>query len=322
MAHLTVAANEKTFVKLFDTLRDNFQFEKSDSVSFGQFTAAYHIKLHLEGGSVDLRSDNTIKIEELDIKWDILDLTLGFDIPEICIGGFCIIPIPFDGCALEFPEWCVFEDNPDIEVTLPLGGFTSEITAVASLLTKYTVHPERLATMDAWDAQDTPASPTTQTPFVKSVANRWQIFVDPQTLDIDPIDIADTVGDLLENLVEAAIDNLLFFLPGFVKDIIKAILGSIIDLIRVILDIPDDIQEWISDLLNVSIGILNIVATVLADFFAAKFPILEIEDPYPMLPKADNPNTPSPDLVPVKIPILDLKVFNNDVEMVLEANVG
>jgi hypothetical protein len=321
MAHLTVAAKEKAFVELFETLRDNFEFEKSDSASFGPFTAAYHVKLHLEGGSVDLRSDNTIKIEELDIKWDILDLTLGFDIPEICVGGFCIIPTPF-GCLLEFPEYCIFDDNPDIEVTLPLGGFTSEITAVASLVIKYFVHPERLPGMDDWDAQDTLASPDTQTPFIKSVANRWQVFVDPQTLDLDPIDIADTVGDLLENLVDAAIDNLLSFLPGFVRDIIKAILGSVIDLIRAILDIPDDIQEWISDLLNISFGILDFVATAIADYFAAKFPVLEIEDPYPMLPKADNPNTPLPELIPVKIPIRDLTAFNNDVEMILEANVG
>jgi hypothetical protein len=96
----------------------------------------------------------------------------------------------------------------------------------------------------------------------------------------------------------------------------------VIDLIRAILDIPDDIQEWISDLLNVSFGVLDFVATALADFFAARFPIVEIEDPYPMLEKAPNPNTPAPDLVPVKIPILDLRVFNDAQEMVIEANVG
>jgi hypothetical protein len=321
MAHLTAAANEKVFRELFATIRDNFSLDKSDSGTFGPFTAAYHVKLHLEGGSVDLRGDNTIKVDELDIKWDVLDLTLGFDIPEICVGGFCIIPTPF-GCALEFPEWCVFDDNPDISVTLPLGGVTSELTVVASLLTKYFVHPERTPAMDAWDAQDTLASPDAQTPFIKSVANRWQVFLDPQTLDLDPIDIADTVGDLLEDLVGAAIDNLLWFLPGFVKDLIKDILGSVIDLIRAILDIPDDIQEWISDLLNVSFGLLDFIATVIADYFAAKFPILEIEDPYPMLGKAPNPNAPSPELVPVKIPIVDLKVFNNDVEMIIEGSVG
>jgi hypothetical protein len=185
MAHLTVAANENAFRALFNTLRDGFEFEKSDSRSFGPFTAGYHVKLHLEGGTVDLRGDNTVKIEELDIKWDILDVTLGFDIPEICIGGWCIIPTPF-GCALRLPRWCVFDDNPDISVTLPLGGFTSEITAVASLVTRYFVHPESLPTMDPWDKQDTLASPDAQTPFIKSVANRWQVFVDPQTLDLDP----------------------------------------------------------------------------------------------------------------------------------------
>jgi hypothetical protein len=183
---------------------------------------------------------------------------------------------------------------------------------VASLLTKYFVHPERLPAMDHWDAQDTLASVPTQTPFIKSVANRWQVFVDPQTMDLDPIDIADTVGDLLENLVEAAVDGLLGFLPGWIRDIIKAILGPIIDLIRAILDIPDDIQEWISDLLNVSFGLLDFIATAVADYFAAKFPIYEIEDPFPMLEKGANPN----------IPILDLRVFNDDVEMIIEGNVG
>jgi hypothetical protein len=41
-----------------------------------------------------------------------------------------------------------------------------------------------------------------------------------------------------------------------------------------------------------------------------------------MLPKTANPNTAFPELVPVKVPIRDLKVFNNDVEMIIEGNVG
>jgi hypothetical protein len=41
-----------------------------------------------------------------------------------------------------------------------------------------------------------------------------------------------------------------------------------------------------------------------------------------MLGKAPNPNSPLPELVPVKIPITDLKVFNDDVEMIIEGSVG
>ena len=313
MAHLTVAASEDTFRRIFNAVRDNFELEKADSGSFGPFTAGYDIKMHLEGGSVDLRSDNTVLVKELDIKWDRLDLSLGFDIPEICVGGFCIIPNPFGGCILRAPRICIFSDDPDVEITLPLGGFTSEVSMSGSLVTRYRVDPARPAGMDDWQAQETDPA----------LYNRWQLFLDPQWVDIDPIDISDTVGDLLEAAVEAVVDGALGFLPGWARDLIKAILGPIIDLIRAILDIPDDIQEWISDLLNVSFGLLDIIAQFIIDYFAARNELTHIEDPYPILEATANPNGPPPaQLVPVKIPIRDLNVFNNDVEMILEANVG
>ena len=167
--------------------------------------------------------------------------------------------------------------------------------------------------MNDWDAQD--ADP--------SLANHWQLFIDPQFIDVDIFDIADMVGDLLENAINAAIDNLLGFLPGWARDLVKAIIGSAIDLVRAILDIGDDIQEWISDLLNVSFGILDFILQLIADYLANKSPIQLIEDPYPILPAADNPNPGAPaKIVPVKIPIRDLQVYNDDKEMVLQGNVG
>ncbi|MBT9551293.1 MAG: hypothetical protein IV088_10625 [Hydrogenophaga sp.] len=314
MAHLTIAASEATFKALFDTLRDNFRLTHSDSASFGPFSASYAVDAHLEGGTIDLRADNTVQVKELDIKWDQLDLSLGLNIPEICVGGFCIIPNPFGGCLVRAPRICAFSANPDISFTLPLGGLiTSEISVTGSLLTKYATDPARPAGMNDWDAQD--ASP--------SLANHWQLFVDPQFLDVDIFDIADIVGDLLENAVDAAIDNLLGFLPGWARAIVRAILGPVIDLIRAILDIADDIQEWISDLLNVSFGLLDFALQMVADYLANQSPLHQIEDPFPMLEAAANPNPGNPTmLIPVKVPIRDLKVFNNDVEMVLEGNVG
>jgi len=314
MAHLTIAASEKVFTGLFEAVRDNFLLESSDSRDFGPFTASYYLKAHLEDGSVDLRADNTVQIKELDIKWDKLDLTLGIDIPEICVGGFCIIPNPFGGCILRAPRVCIFSDDPDISLTLPLGGLiTSEISVTASLLLKYAINPDRPPGMNDWDAQD--ADP--------SLANHWQLFIDPQFIDVDIFDIADMVGDLLKNAVDAAVDNLLGFLPGWARDLVKAIIGSAIDLVRAILDIGDDIQEWISDLLNVSFGILDFILQLIADYLANKSPIQLIEDPYPILPAADNPNPGAPaKIVPVKIPIRDLTVYNDDKEMVLQGNVG
>lgn len=305
MAHLTTAVSEKTFVSLFEALRDNFTFAKADSGSFAGFTAGYSVAAHLEGGSIDLRADNTVRLKELDIKFDTLNLSLGINLPEICVGGFCIIPNPFTGgCAVRAPEWCVFDDNPDISLTLPLGGLiTSEISFTGSLRTDYFVDSGRAGWMNDWDALDA------------GVPNQWQVFIDPQTIDLDLFDIADMVGDLLENAVNLVVDGLLGWLPGWARDLIKAILGPVIDVIRAILDIADDIQEWISDLLNVSFGLMDLILTFVADYFAAKNPIVEFDDPLTAL-KAELGK------VPVLVPVRDLNVFCNDKEMVLEANVG
>ncbi len=73
MAHVTLAASEKAFIRIFERVRDEFEFADSDSADFGPFSAGYDIKLHLEGGTVDLRADNTVSVKELDIKWDKFD---------------------------------------------------------------------------------------------------------------------------------------------------------------------------------------------------------------------------------------------------------
>jgi hypothetical protein len=312
MPHLRVAASEAAFKKLFDKVVEKFVLEKADSKDLGPFTAGYDIKIHLENGSVDLRPDGTVQVKELDIKWDRLNLSLGIDIPEKCILGGCLIPTPF-GCLVEIPSICVFSADPDIQIVLPLsnGLITSEISITGRLLTRYHVNPDRPASMDQWDAQlpDPPLN------------NTWQLFLEPQFVDVDLIDVADTVGDLLDEAIETAIAAL------GIPDVIADLLGSIVDLVRVVLDIGDDIQEWLEDLLGVSLGLENIIGQALIEHFVTDEPLFELEDPYPILGEAPNPNDkqgqpPLPKLVPVKLPIRDLTVSNNDVELILEGNVG
>jgi hypothetical protein len=301
MTHLTVAASEAAFIEMFKALRDSLSLAESDSADFGPFTAGYDIALHLEGGSVDLRADNTVQIKELDVEFDIFKFFVGIDIPEICVGGWCI-PMPWPIPDICLPEICVFDENPDIAIELDLAPVLGvEISATASLVAKYAVnHPPAMNYLDAEDAD---------------MANEWQVFIDPQTIDFDLFDIADIVGDLLEDAVDFAIDDLLGFLPGWARDAIKAILGPVIDLIRAILDLPDDIGEWIADLLNVSFGLGNLILTFIADYFANKNPIVKFEDPYPIMPYSGA-------LIPVKIPVQDFSVMVNDDEMILQANVG
>ena len=302
MSDITIAASEPAFTALFEQLRDSFSESASDSGSFGPFTASYAVAFHLENGSVDLRGDNTVRIGELDVVWDTLAVSLGLDIPSVCVGGWCIVPTPF-GCAVRLPRKCFFQGNPDVSIPLDLSGLLrSEVSLIAGLRTGYFVDPGRQSWMDYIDAENA------------DVPNKWQVFADPESVDIDVFDIADIIGDLLEDAIDAAVDTLLGFLPSWARDLVKAILGPLVDLVRDVLDLPDDIEEWLSDLLGTSLGLLDVIVTAVLDHLLAE-PVFEFEDPYPILDAAGG-------LIPVKIPVADFDVHVTDDEMVVEANVG
>ncbi len=303
MADITVAASEDAFQEFFNHVRDEFAFARSDSVNLGPFVAGYAIDIRLKDGSIDLRNDNTVQVKELDIDPVVFAGFIGIDIPQLCIGGFCIIPSPW-GCVLRAPRKCFFDDNPDIRLDLDLAPFLrSEVSFIGSLVTQYFVNPARPPGMDYLTAEDF------------DLENQWQIYVDTEAVDLDLFDFADIAGDLLETALEAAIDGLLGPIPGWAKDLIKAILGPIIDLVRAILDLPDDIDEWLSDLFGVSLGLIDLIAQILLDYFARENPINVIEDPFPILPATGG-------LIPVKVPLIDFTVRVTDDEMIAEANVG
>lgn len=298
------ALSEDAVQALFTAVRDGFAFDETVSGSFGAFSASATAAGHLENGTVDLRPDNSIALDELDLQFDTLRACLGIDIPEICVGGWCIVPNPFDGCAVRLPEVCVFSANPDIDVCLDIAAFVRfELSAALRPLVKYSVNPGRTATMNDWDACDA------------GVPNHWQVYIDPLTIDLDLFDIADAVGDLLDDALDAALDTILGPLPGWAKDLIRAILGPVIDVIRAILDFGDDFVEWLSQLIGVSLGLGNLVLQLLADYLASQQPLVEVPDPIPLMPSTGT-------LIPVLVPLEFIDVHVTADELVLEADVG
>lgn len=323
MSHLTVAASEPAFQTMFDLLVKSIGWEKSDSANFGPFTAGYHIKGHLEGGSLDLRGDNTIQVKELDIKWDILQLTLGLDIPEICVGGGCIdLPWPIPDICL--PKVCVFDKDPDVSISVDLAPFVAqEVSFTGSLAARYYDASLPPPLIDPCDLlRDVLSNAGLIEPLPNH--NQWHIFVDPQTVDIDLFDFPDIVGDLVEDALTNAI---VAIIPGgWVRDVILAIIGGVADLIRFILDIPDEIDEWLSDLFNVSFGLFDFLVTLVLDLFGHCVPIHRIDDPFTILEEEVSTSvrldgTPVT-LVPVKVPVRNLSVRNDDVEMIVQADIG
>jgi len=92
MSHINLAISEPTFKDIFEKLRDSIAISTSDSGSFGPFSASYNAGIKLENGDIDLRdAPDRVLIDELDVVLDPLSLNLDIDIPEVCIGGFCIL---------------------------------------------------------------------------------------------------------------------------------------------------------------------------------------------------------------------------------------
>jgi hypothetical protein len=297
------AGSERAAQELFDVIRDGVQLDEDDSVDFGPFTAGYDVKAHLEGGTIDLRPNGTIALKELDIEWDVLRVFAGIDIPEVCIGGQCIVPNPFGGCLVRLPTLCAFSADPDLGIDLNLSGLlVSEISATIEPIVKYSVNPGRAAGMNDWDAHDA------------GVPNHWQLYIDPVSIDLDVFDFADIVGNLLENALDAAIDTLLGPLPDWAKDLIRALLGPIIDVVRDILDIGDDVEEWLEQLLGTSLGLIDLILTFIADLLASS-PIIEFPDPLPLM-------AAEPGKMAVLLPVEFLGVDVDDTELQLQVDLG
>jgi hypothetical protein len=301
MSHLTLAASEQAFEELFKLARDGFTFTKSDSASFGPFSASYSVALHLDKGSIQLNDDGTIEIDALDVVWDTLTLQVCFDFPGFTIPGFCIVPDPWNGCLVGIPD--IHIGGP-ICIPLNLSGLVSEISKVrAHLKAKYFIDPGRL-----------PGWTDLQAEFAGK-PNKWQIFIDPDFVSVDPVDIPATIGNLFENLVNQAIEDLLpSWLPGWVKDLLMAFLQPVVDIVKGVLDVFDSVEDFLQDLIGEQFDLLGQIETAVADYFANKYPIYEFEDPYPIL--TDGP------LIPVKIPLRNLNTNVNSKEMIITGDIG
>jgi hypothetical protein len=306
MAHMTVAASENLVRRSMSLLTQNFSFEKQDQQDHGAFTVGYHIKCHLEGGTIDLRADNTVEIKELDLKWDKLEVRLGLDIPEVCVGGGCLGPF----CL---PRYCIFSGDPDVSIAPDFAALVAqEVSVIGGVIPRYfdVDNPPALNALCQFVRNQLVSSGKLE-PFDH---DEWQLFLDPETIDIDLFDFPDIVGDLIENALSDLVTALI---PGgVVRDLVLAVIGGVTDIIRAVLDIGDDIDEWLSDLFNVSFGLGDFILTAIADFLGHCIPIYRMDDPFEIMPA-----TPE-GLIAVTAPIRNVVARVDATELVVQADIG
>ena len=285
--HLTAAVSESAFRRIFAVVRDTGKFKitaapKSMSLLGVTGSAGAYTEYHLDNGTVEFQDDNTIKIKELDIKWDKSEVTLGIDIPKLCFGGCEEVCIPSTDICEEVCVnlGCLFEADPDFSFTMQLPTiFTTEVSLNAGLKVYYVI-----------------GSP-----------NEWVIYIAPSRVDVDIIDIADTVGDLLDDSLNAAIEAM--GLPDWAD----FLADGMVDMVRGLLDIPDDIGEWLQDLIFDTLGVETTIESYVTAWLSDKSPIFRLEDPVQVM-EADG------DLIPVTIPIGFIGAKVNADEMIIEAD--
>lgn len=310
MGNIKIAASQRAFIQLFNTARDNFRFAKEDSVTKGPITVKYKVAFHFQDGNLILNDDNTIEIKQMEIVWDTLVLDICFDLPPL-FGGYCVVPIimpypPFYKCAVYLP---------------PVGGgqiCTGSMDLSHLISSKVRDVKATLTAMYYVDPARTPNETDLQAEF-NNHPNMWKVFIHPILVHVDPIDVDESVGNILEQAVKDAIEN--EYMQGvddWGKKIIWKILGNVIDIVKKILSIDEDINDWISDLLDNTLGFIWLIEQYIADYFAKKHPICTFEDPSEIIYGNNIPKS----VIPVKIPLKNLNVQINSKEMIINAYVG
>lgn len=284
-AHLTAAVSEAAFQRVFGIIRDTGKFRirvnpRTMSIWGVSGTASARVEFHLENGTVSFEPDNTIRIRELDIKWEKLEVSVAIDLPTITF--YAPVPVPWPPFVMIVEVGELFEDSTDIAFTLNFPTeFTTEVSCNAGFKTYYGVGP----------------------------SNEWQVYITPSRVDVDIIDIADTVADMLNNALDEAANDL--GIPSEIVDLIE----GIIELVRDGLDIADDLFDWIQTLIFDSLGIETNIETYVAVWLADKIPIYRLVDPIPVM-AADG------SLIAVNLPIEYIEARIDDREMTLHVDVG
>ena len=308
MSDILLAISEQTTQDIFSSMEKSFHVSNSKTQKFGLLTLGYSAGIKIENGKVAYNGDGTISIKEVDIVLDPFRFNVGIDLPTVTVGGQCLIKI-LGKCRLRLPKITVFGGDPDVSVSLDLTRLVRfEFSGRFKLETKHFINPAG-AGLTPWKAYELDA------------LNEWQIFLsDPSEVDFDYFDLGGVLEDKLKSISQLLVDRAFGFLPGWAKSIVNKIIGGIAKFIERILDLPDDVLEWLSRMLGVSLGLSNFILEQVLKYLLDLAPIFSVSEPYAaMQPEA---KVGSYRLVPVLLPIGDFQIQASATELTLTVDWG
>jgi len=280
MADLQLDINKAVFDDVWNKIKSKVRLDLADKLTYRACSISYEVKAHVEGGDIRFNSpsqsqpNGSLEIRRIEILWEKISLTFAVDLKKVTVGGQCILYNPItDECVERLPVRTFFGNNPDIEFTLPFLPFRSEMSFEATVETYKT-------------------------------AGVWMAKLVPVSIDIDPIDVADTIADLFEKLFRDLLEGIL---PnGPIGRQIRRILGELVVVMRKVLDWPDELEEYLESILNDDINLTDRVflkAWLTKEL--AKHPVLVTPAQYEVLPQSGALST-----VSVPITVFDIWFFD------------
>jgi hypothetical protein len=298
MNKVTVAISERAIREVVSAVEKAFSFSSSGETghSGNVLRVGYDMGGHAEKGVISLigpkprpfYDGGIADISGVNIIWDQLDCYLDISIPQVCLGGFCILPTPW-GCAINAPRACFFGNT--IRVKLDLGG---------GLIVS------RVSLAFAPEAKQTP--------------QQWQILAHAVYSNVDVINWAATLDNVAHAFVNAIVDDLLGFLPDWAKDLIKSVLGDLADWVSGLIGLGPKVIDWLQQLLGVSLNIFDIALVAVAQHFESKLVLLSIDNPYKLMDLVP-PSGEQPALPAVFVPVKSLAPDIEDAELIGEVTV-
>jgi hypothetical protein len=344
MATVTAAANVKTLNTILGDLgaKINALPPITKSGSVGPFSATFQIGFVVSNlaNAISLTSAG-VNINNLEITYKPLKLTISIALPTIQIGGECIIPNPFGGCLVSLPQITIIPPNTSIDVPIDLSGiFAGSFSGEFSLTpTKQVLHAKgTLTTHQAHVTQDTSNEILTdfeniissQIPFLPSstvasianifvpdvkgnLADKWLFHLKDIWTNLQIIDVGDTAVNILDLITKWILNAL--NIPSAVAGIVEDILQPFFNLIGQALDIGNNITNWLSNLFQTSFGLFNVLESFIANVIFAMWPVFKFEDPFPMIDDTSG-------LIAVLVPIENVALaISAPQEVVISANI-
>ncbi|MEK4602433.1 hypothetical protein MHH42_15570 [Bacillus sp. FSL L8-0099] len=250
MSHVTLNTSQKLFREVFSSIRDKFEIIIDPVKDPNKYTYIHRIgKSSLTTslkGKVKLENGEIDFVEPNRIRIRELDVVF-----EKLIATFVL-----DIQKICLGGECLFKSKRDIVTEVDLVPLLNRIEVSFDLILS---------------ARN-----------VKVPKNYWVISGQPDLPDID-IDFADTIGELITKKLTQSIRDTI---PGdstFEKGLIEMV-TDVGEFLRTILDIPDDVQEWIQRILLDEFGISNIILGSILDYFKDQLiATYQLENPFQIM---------------------------------------